>query len=222
VRGLLLILTAMLAVASIASAQRGMPVGRFGAPHAPISSHYAPMSSHFFRNALPFFTDSLFYDDLLSSGYPVASQPPLIIMQAMPPASPAPAQVPAPAEALLIERQGDHYVRLSGAKSAGDQLIDQMGSPDRLDVQPTSTARATAPERTSAVLVFRDGHREEVSEYSVANGILYATGSYYADGSWTKKIELSALNLPETVDANRARAVPFKLPTTPNEVVVGP
>jgi hypothetical protein len=215
VRRLPLILIAMLAATSIASAQRGMPVGRFGASHA-------PMSSHFFRNALPFFTDSLFYDDLLSSGYPVAAQPPLIIMQAMPPASPVPPQVPAPAEALLIERQGDRYVRLSGAKSAGDQLLDQMSSADRLDVQPASTGRAAAPERASAVLVFRDGHREEVSEYSVANGILYATGSYYADGSWTKKIELSALNLPETVDANRARAVPFKLPTTPNEVVVGP
>ena len=72
------------------------------------------------------------------------------------------------------------------------------------------------------VLVFRDGHREQVSTYTIADGILYTSGDYYTNGSWNKKIELSSLNIPETVSSNRSQGVNFQLPSAPNEVMVRP
>ncbi len=73
-----------------------------------------------------------------------------------------------------------------------------------------------------AVLVFRDGHREEVSEYTIADGALYTRTDYYTAGSWNRQIELSALNLPDTVKSNQSRGVRFQLPSSPNEVIVRP
>jgi len=72
------------------------------------------------------------------------------------------------------------------------------------------------------VLVFRDGHREEVSDYTIADGVLYARGDYYRDGAWNRKIELKSLNLPETIHSNDARGVHVQLPTSPNEVITRP
>jgi hypothetical protein len=203
-----------------ANAQRMMSAPHFGPSRGAISARPFHNGAPFFGS--PFFTDSLYYSDLLNAGYPIASQPPLVILQtAAPAANPAPAQAVAPTQALLIELQGDHYVRLSGAESSGAQMIDhESDSQSRAGLQISTASPPAKP--ASATLVFRDGHREETSEYSISNGILYATGNYYADGSWNKQIELSALNLPETVDANRSRAVQFKLPTAPNEVIVGP
>jgi hypothetical protein len=71
-----------------------------------------------------------------------------------------------------------------------------------------------------AVVVYRDGKREEVLEYSIADGVLYATGDYYRDGYWNKKIELTALDLPETEKANEDRGLKFVLPEGPNYVVM--
>ncbi len=73
-----------------------------------------------------------------------------------------------------------------------------------------------------AVVVFRDGHREEVAAYTITDGVLYAQGNYYTDGSWNRKIDLSSLNLPETIEASRSRGVHFRLPAAPNEVVTRP
>jgi hypothetical protein len=87
-----------------------------------------------------------------------------------------------------------------------------------LDAAPAPSA----PERAPAVLVFRDGHREEVTEYTIADGVLYARGNYYRDGSWNKRIELSSLDLHETIQSNQSRGVGFQLPNSPNEVIVGP
>ena len=72
------------------------------------------------------------------------------------------------------------------------------------------------------VLVFRDGHREEVSAYTIVDSILYAQGNYYTDGSWSRRIDVSSLNLPETIEASRSRGVHFRVPTAANEVVTRP
>jgi hypothetical protein len=73
-----------------------------------------------------------------------------------------------------------------------------------------------------ATLIFRDGHSEEVRDYTIADGILYARGDYYSDGYWNKKIGLTALNIPETLQANATRNVKFVLPSSPNEVITRP
>ena len=70
------------------------------------------------------------------------------------------------------------------------------------------------------VLVYRDGRREQIREYSIADGVLYARSDYYAVGYWNKTIELVALDLPQTVKANQERGVKFVLPDSPNNVVM--
>jgi len=173
-----------------------------------------------------FYSDPFFYDDLSSSGYPVAAMPPVIIMQAPP--SPAADFVPdrpaSPAQPLVIELQGDRYVRISGEGDSGAQVIDQGSAPPRWPAKSsaTPTPAAGVEELAPAILIFRDGHREEVSDYTIADGILYARGNYYTDGSWNRKVELSSLNLPETVKSNQSRGVRFQIPTAPNEVIVRP
>jgi len=73
-----------------------------------------------------------------------------------------------------------------------------------------------------AVLIFRDGHREEVGDYTIADGFLYARGDYYTDGYWNRKIDLSTLNLNQTLQANADRSVKFVLPSSSNEVITRP
>ena len=175
--------------------------------------------------AIPLFSDAL-YSDLLATGYPSASQPPVFVMQ-MPPtnAMPATSFFPAPEPALMFELQGDRYVQVSGtAKSDAE-----MQTLDRATVATTSPRpvagsiiRASQKEPLYATLVYRDGHREDVSDYTIANGELYAKADYYKSGAWNRKIQLSSLDLPETVQLNQARGLNFQLPSSPNEVIVGP
>ena len=83
---------------------------------------------------------------------------------------------------------------------------------------------AVSPARDlpAAVLIFRDGHSEEVHDYTIADGFLYARGDYYIDGYWNKKIDLATLDLPRTLQDNAARKVKFILPSSPNEVITRP
>ena len=98
-----------------------------------------------------------------------------------------------------------------------------MIEPDAIDrIHAERHAAAADPELVPAILIFRDGHREEVSEYTIADGSLYTRADYYTNGSWNRKIELSSLNLSETVRSNQSRGVRFQLPSFPNEVIVRP
>ncbi len=166
--------------------------------------------------------DPLYSDDLYSTGYPVASQPPVIVMQSPVPA-PAPEHASPPAQPLLIELQGDRYVQLSGDKDSRTQMLGDESNP-MIFQKSAATESRTLPQRenANALLVFRDGSREEVSNYTISDGVLYASADYYTAGSWNRKIELSSLNLAETVKSNQARGVTFHLPSAPNEVIVGP
>jgi hypothetical protein len=98
-----------------------------------------------------------------------------------------------------------------------DPLPDSAPHEERATIHPVS-----ATELPSAVLVFRDGHREELSDYTIADGVLYTRSDYYSNGDWNRKIELGSLNLPETIKSNQSRGVRFQLPSAPNEVIVGP
>ena len=166
----------------------------------------------------PALASGAYYDSLLDAGYPVAAQPPVIILQPgiMPSMQVADtrAAVRSPGEPLTIELQGDRYVRVSGDDSAGVETIDRSIFPSARAERPT----AAAPK--PAVLVFRDGHREEISGYTIADGVIYGSGDYSSEQSWNRRIQLSALNLPETIEANRARDVSFRLPGAANEVIV--
>jgi hypothetical protein len=180
------------------------------------------------------FSDPFYSDYLLSTGYPVASQPPMIFLQAPPAAAPAPERFSAPVQPLMIELQGDRYVRVSGPELSGAEMIDR----ERIDRDTTGQEKtelrshphsdqpagfaAPAVALPPALLIFHDGHREEISDYTIADGVLYTRANYYVTGSWNRKIELSSLNLPETVASNQSRGANFRLPSSPNEVIVGP
>lgn len=208
------LLAALLAVVPVSmSAQRG----GFG-----YSAHFSPAhnggffsgthNGHFARRNgyIPFF-DPL-YADYLSTGYPVASDPPAVIMQT-PPAPAHRERFPAPAQPLLIELRGDHYIQISGSTESSAQTIDEPIAPGLSSV---------APKYKVTSLHFRDGHQEEVSNYAIVGGVLYASADYATAGAWVRKVDLTALNLPETIAANQSRGLQFRIPQAPNEVIVGP
>lgn len=141
---------------------------------------------------------------------PATAQPSVIVLQ-IPSANPDKdkEERQPPAEALLIELQGDRYVRVPNGPPAESARLSAPNQPAAHELAP-------------AVLIFRDGHNEEVRDYTIVAGAIYARGDLYTDGYWTRKIELTALNLPETVKSNQARGVRFLLPNSPNEVITRP
>jgi hypothetical protein len=132
-----------------------------------------------------------------------------------------------PSQPLMIERQDNRFVRMSDAEAnaaaADTQRERAMDSrKNGTPAQPSgSEARGHAAE-TPAVLVFRDGRRQEVESYSIIGGALYESASYYSSGYWTRKIQLAELDLPATVKLNRERGVNFVLPGGPNQIVTRP
>jgi hypothetical protein len=179
----------------------------------------------------PFFGDFLDADndDLYSTGYPVASQPPMILLQATRALAGSSDLAPTrndrerspSTQPLMIELQNGRYVRISGTAANGEPLSDST----RVHTGETNPALAAEPRPQNlppAVLIFRDGHTEEVRDYAIADGILYARGDYYTDGYWNKKINLATLNVAETLQANNQRNVKFVLPASPNEVITRP
>ena len=73
-----------------------------------------------------------------------------------------------------------------------------------------------------AVLIFRDGRREEITSYSIIGPVIYTKGDYWATGSWTRSIQVSDLDLPATFKENQERGVGFNLPSGPDEIVIRP
>jgi hypothetical protein len=200
---------------------------RTGSVHAHNHQSSASRRSPYFSPSLPFpfFTDAFDPNDIYSTGYPVADDPPPFLLQAARSmAGPAAGSMGAGMSAfsnreshsvqpLMIELQNGRYVRVSNSPANGEAL----------QLSPAPAVAAAPPrDQPPAVLIFRDGHTEEVHDYAIADGILYARGDYYTDGYWNKKIALSTLNLAETLQANNERNVKFTLPASPNEVITRP
>lgn len=120
-----------------------------------------------------------------------------------------------PTEPLLIEWHGDRFVRYGETQKTEAPDYAEGASP-RIASSPV---RRDLP---PAVLVYRDGHREEVSDYVITRGVLYARGDYSQSGSWMRDVPLSALDVAATMKANRDSGVRFVLPAGPNEVVTRP
>jgi hypothetical protein len=220
---------------SFALGQSGHPSGfRRSSPHTSLP--------------FPFFGDFSDLDDLYSTGYPVASQPPMMLLEAARTLTgsseyltqarngrESPSTQP-----LMIELQNGRYVRVTSTPANGEALTLEPSHAQPKQAQPNSDQRAKQKTRPNspaasnsipetpasnlppAILVFRDGHSEEVRDYAIADGVLYARGDYYTDGYWNKKIALSTLNVAETLEANTTRQVKFVLPTSPNEVITRP
>lgn len=182
-------------------------------------------AGHFGRGfggrSLVWFGDPFFYSDY--------SQPPAYEPRAAPVVIVQPTSAAAPAEPksepLMIEWQGDRYVRFGGQRESAKASLDYSEAPSGASlptIQPYFVQPVPRGELPPAILIFRDGHHENVSDYVIANGNLYARGDYWRDGFWTKTVQLSALDIPATLRANSASGVNFVLPSGPNEVVTRP
>ena len=210
------------------SAQRGH--GAAGSRSRSVTS----IGGHANHTAFPraVYLGSPFWSDDFSSPY--AQAPSVIVLQTPQPSpapSNAPKEEPKPASPLMIEWQGDRYVRrteTSGTSTRNNQP-DYIAEakphlsekhPNAFAAQPATTSPST--ELSPATFVFRDGHREQSSDYSIISGVIYARGDYWTNGYWAKQIPVSQLDLPATFKANQERGVPFRLPAAPNEVITRP
>ena len=130
------------------------------------------------------------------------------------PAPPQPVQLvqekpePLP-DPVLLELHGTQWVKVGTFGEASQQALN-------------SSTTAPVKEIPPAVLVYRDGHNEEVSSYSIIGRVMYTKSDYYSSGSWTRTIQLADLDLPATLKQNQQRGVKFDLPSGPDEVVIRP
>jgi hypothetical protein len=201
---------------------------------APVHRRASPFFSPYESLPFPFFGDAFNPDDIYSTGYPVASPPPAILMQALQtlaaPNAKFPGSMPvqdsqqsSSNQPLLIELQNGRYVHVNNPAIDGEAqpltaTAAKLEKPARIhSTKPVGPD--PSPTLPAAVLIFRDGHREEVRDYTIAQGSLYARGNYYTDGYWSKKIDLGNLDLPNTQQANAARNVNFTRPASQNEII---
>ena len=133
--------------------------------------------------------------------------------------APKPAILPDP---LLLEAQGDHWVRVtsSGTEFVQSGVAPSSGTPS--ETRRVNEAISQPAALPPTVLVFRDGHQEEVKKYSIIGGVLYTGADYWKTGSWTRKVSIATLDVPATLKANQAHGVNFSLPSGPGEVIIEP
>ena len=210
------LILAVLGAAPISTAQRGAVSTGFG--------HGFGVSFGARQHSRGFGPGAIFLGDPFYADYPVApiTIPPQYVVVQPPPAAPdTPPE--AKSEPLMIELQGNRYVRFGGTR----QSVERGVPTDDAEANPVTSSRpATQPppqsELPPTVLVFRDGHREQVPEYAIIGSTIYASGDYWQSGHWTKNIQLSSVNIPATITANHDNGVKFVLPSSANEVVTRP
>src|SRR5712692_3777846 len=180
-----------------------------------------------------FFPSSVFLSPYFYPDYddddeyePIATQapPPQVIV-----VQPAPAPAPAArsVEPLVLENQGGQWVRIS---NYGQSLARAQST--QPDFAPASSLRSapagpkqaapTPAKLLPAVLVFRDGHKEEVKRYMIKGDVIFTGADYWSTGSWTRKVPVAELDVPATLKLNQERGGKFSLPSGPNEVIIRP
>ena len=134
-----------------------------------------------------------------------------------------PSPQPPPLEPLVIERRGDQWVRVATYAEASTQAAPAPLAATPLSASPERTEpTGRAVELPPAVLVFRDGHKEEVQAYTIIGSVIYTSSDYWSTGSWTKQVPIAQLDVPATVQQNRERGGKFSLPSGPNEITMRP
>jgi len=182
-------------------------------------------AEHPFGRPAIFFGDPYFYGDYGFEPQSEPATPEVVVVQAQP-AAPAPEK--SPPEPLLLELRGDRFVRVGAGDYAPED--DTSVSANSLRYRRSGgswsagsrDSAQTPRELPPAVLVFRDGHKEEVRNYTITGPVIYTAADYWTQGSWTRKIQIADLDVASTLKLNQERGANFSLPAGPNEVVVRP
>jgi hypothetical protein len=169
-----------------------------------------------------------YYDSYYDSDYPdydsqdeAGEEPPQPFRpQAAPPTLPT--NAPKAPESLVMELRGDHWVQLTshGPMAVAEESSDPSSGAARAKGTVASVRTPAPSELPPAVLVFRDGHQEEVAKYTIVGTTISIKTDYWSTGSWTRKIPVADLNLAATLQANQERGAKFSLPSRPSEVIV--
>jgi hypothetical protein len=207
-----------------------------GRPHVPLSGAHQGAyltgtrghgrSRGYGSRALPYLYPPYYYSDYYSE--PVAPEPQqerVVVVENTQPRAEAPPSPPP--ESLMLELRGDHWVRVteSGRTIAKSQAGEQGSAKaeSMRTIAPQESAAVEPPrELPPAVLVFRDGHKEEVTRYTIVGGNIYTSADYWNSGSWTKKVPIAELDVPATLELNRERGANFSLPSSPHVIVIRP
>jgi hypothetical protein len=145
-----------------------------------------------------------FYDDHAETyePEPVAASQPAPVAPVQFKAEPVP-------DPVLLELRGNQWVKVESFTSAA--------------VIPVKSAAAVPAQSSApAVLVYRDGHSEELNSYSIIGPVIYTKGDYWSSGNWTRKIQIADLDLPATFKQNQDHGVKFELPSGPDEIMIRP
>jgi hypothetical protein len=171
------------------------------------------------------------YDSSAPGPEEVQAPPPQIIFaQAAPPTAAPSANAH---QSVVLELQGDHWVRIMNyGQSQSDGQTSTTGSEQTPNTPKAHEANPTTPRRTeaeatpvvipAAMLVYRDGHQEEIGKYAIIRATIYTNGDYWSSGSWTRQIQIAELDVPATLKVNQERGANFSLPSGPNEVMIRP
>jgi hypothetical protein len=95
-------------------------------------------------------------------------------------------------------RYGTHYLDSRERRPLQAEVAHAL-----LEESPSRSARDVSP----VVLIFRDGHEQEVRNYAIMGGTLYDLDTFVAS-----KIRLAELDLKATMKANQERGLDFSVP----------
>jgi hypothetical protein len=217
-----------------ANAQRG---GGFG--HAPAGPgrighgpRLRPASPHFHHSRVFYngYSPYYFYPDYGFSDYDddtgMVEAPPPPQFIGPPPGQASPrASAPSAPESVMLELRGDHWVRITNygqSESGGPSSQELASNPSAAGpTRRIQTVEAPSP-LPPAVLVFRDGHQEEIGKYVIVGKTIRVSEDYWTQGSWSKTVQIANLDIPATLKLNQERGTKFSLPSGPNEVVFRP
>ncbi len=99
---------------------------------------------------------------------------------------------------IVVEQPGPRY-------PSSDPDLMQAPPAQLQPAQPEPSGREAKPNEPS-VLVFRDGHQQEVSNYAIMGQTVYVFDKR------TQKVALADLDVPATIKANDDRGLEFKVP----------
>jgi hypothetical protein len=177
--------------------------------------------SGFGPNYYPYYDSADYYPDYDSQDEVGEAPPAPFRTPTAAPASPA-----KPPESLVMELRGDHWVRLTshGPVETAEESSTTESGPTAASTRAKGTVPAAPTQPPSelppAVLVFRDGHQEEVAKYMIVGTTISIKTDYWNTGSWTRRIPIAELNLAATMQASQQRGAKFSLPSRPSEVIV--